>query len=164
MKFDAHTLIWRCCISTKGIAILIRNHCTELDRLWHVVKHFPIQFHVLIWIDWLCLVISSKGIPILKIRRSHDRVTFIMEIPILKWRRLYIESTPFVAVDLPLRPVIPSDSQATLAQLLLATTWGYLVSQATNSLQVRCILLNKNFIILIQISLKFVPEGPNDIK
>ena len=56
-------------------------------------------YRVISWTDAEpCLdiktVFPGMGIPMLKIRRSQDRLIFNMGIPILLWRHLYIEMAP----------------------------------------------------------------------
>ena len=80
----------------------------------------------------------GKGIPILKIRWLREHLIFNMGIPILVRRHLYIETDPWLYIN-----------------ILRLRQYGCHFADDI----FRCIFLNQNVWFLIKIPLKFVPKG-----
>ena len=69
------------------------------------------------------------GIPMLKIRRSRDRLIFNMEIPILVRRHIYIETTPRSPQNIRKRKTCPCFMGCTYIPMsthLPAQRWGHI--------------------------------------
>ena len=89
------------------------------------------------------------GIPMLKIRRSQDRLIFNMGIPILVRRHLYIETVPRLQLML---------SKDCKPWVLVNTSWPRQNDRHSADIICKCIFLKENVWISFKISLKFVPK------
>ena len=90
---DNFVLISRCLIRNPEYYVYCMQEWCKRFALWFGTSQFRIEG------PGPCLIINTvfpgMGIPMLKIRRSRDRLIFNMGIPILVRRHLYIETAPW---------------------------------------------------------------------